>query len=146
MKKIIICLMIVMLAGLGCEKFKGMKGDTGQDGISVTGNKGDKGDTGDKGDKGDPGLNAGTMYRYEGVGIAGDWYITLPIDITTDDIVQVSYALDSAPSVYCELGEPTGSYSGTLYRWAMVIYTSNVIYFENMAAGDKWLIVVIKKI
>ncbi len=141
MKKIVICLMIVMLAGLGCEKFKGMKGDTGdsgQPGTSVKGEKGDKGDTG---------LNAGTMYKYEGViPSAGNHYATLPIDITTNDIVQVSYALSVAPNVYCELGEPTGSYSGTLYRWAMVIYTSNVIYFENMAAGDRWLVVVIKKI
>jgi hypothetical protein len=138
MKKIVVCFMILMLFGLGCEKFKGIKGDTGdmgQPGVSV------------KGDKGDTGNNAGTMYRYEGViPASGDYYATLPIDITTDDIVQVSYALAVAPNIYTELGEPTGSYSGSLYRWAMISFTANNVYFENMSAGDKWLIVVIKKI
>lgn len=129
MKKIVVCLMIVMLFGLGCDKFKGMKGDTG--------NKGDKGDTGS---------NAGTMYKYEGVVGNGNWYILLPIDITTDDIVQVYYALASAPSVYTELGEPTGSNSGILYRWAMIVFRDDKVYLENMSAGDKYLIIVIKKI
>lgn len=135
MKKILVLVMILMLAGLGCDKFKGMKGDTGATG--ATGNTGATGATG---------APVSAMYKYEGVIVSnGNYYANLPIDITTSDVICVYYAPAIAPDIYAELGEPTGLYSGTDYRWATIGFIGNDVFFENMVAGDKWLITIVKK-
>ena len=133
MKKIMILVMILMLVGLGCEKFKGMKVDAGDQGIP--------------GKQGPAGTPNSTMYKYEGsFATNGNFYVNLPIDITTSDVVSVYYAPAIAPDIYAELGEPTGLYSSTDYRWATIGFIGDDVFFENMKAGDKWLITVVKKI
>ena len=131
MKKtlLVILMFVFMYVVTGCDSLKGARGDSGT--------KGDKGDTGDTTATIDVSVYTGTI-PYSGKVIIG----TEPFNSSA--VVTVLYAYDFSPTVWYELGEPTGSNSALYYCWCAVNYVNHSVTFYN--CGTSWLykIIVIK--